>query len=360
MDHDEDKPKMPIDQFLLIREITPLNVLKLHSNPSRVRALVKKRHHVKLSRMNDSQIFGVVKTDLGVHTCGFDIDAGVQCSCGFKNAINDNFGQSGFCFVFCDHVTVFLISLLKNPDDHFQKYVADIVPKAVKDQYVLNYLFEKGLIYEDEKDGYVKCSQFGKLIIRLYIRPVSAVLIREKLEAMEMHDQLSLIQQAYEVLKAEHRVRNYKMLEPILEWVDEVPVEQIVQRYNIMAGDLHSTRENVERILVFIRIIAVELSQTSVELRDSLLEVSEWCETLEMRLHHGIKQELLDLVQRIRLVGRVRGRILFDAGYHTASQVRDEDPYLLHQKTGLGVNLCKKFVQSLKERKRRQIEEEGA
>ena len=77
-------------------------------------------------------------------------------------------------------------------------------------------------------------------------------------------------------------------------------------------------------------------------------------ETLRMRIHHGIKEELFDLVLRLHNVGRVRARILYDVGYHTAEQVKKENPYILNRKTGLGINLCKKIIESSKGRKKKE------
>ena len=105
-----------------------------------------------------------MKTTFGVFLCSFDIVSGIQCSCGFENGISDNFINDEFSFIFCDHITAFLLYLVQHPDLKFQKYVDSIIPRSVKNQYILNYLFEKGLIIKDD-DGTIKCSQFGKLII---------------------------------------------------------------------------------------------------------------------------------------------------------------------------------------------------
>ena len=75
-----------------------------------------------------------------------------------------------------------------------------------------------------------------------------------------------------------------------------------------------------------------------------MMKVSEISETLAVRIHYGIKEELFDLVLRLENVARVRARVLYDTGYHTASQVKNENPYLLHKKTGLGINLCRNIV----------------
>jgi helicase len=337
------KQQIPIEQLLMIKEITPVNILKLHSNPEKVSTLKKNNLQIKLTKFAEDNISGYVKTLYGVYLCQFDIEAGIQCTCGFKNGISDNFVNDEFSFEFCNHVSAFLVYLIQVPNINFQKYVDSIIPKSVKNQYILNYLFEKGLIKKNN-DGTVECSQFGKLIIRLYLYPVSGVMIRYKLENVEISTFQDLVKEAYDILKAEYRVKDYKMLQPILEWSDEEPIDQILERYNIMAGDLFSVRDGLERIITFIGIIASNLSTHGLDLLDKLTRVAEMCETLKIRLHYGIREELFELILRLNDVARVRARILYKAGYHTASQVRRENPYVLNQKTGLGINLCKKII----------------
>ncbi|NVM34409.1 MAG: DEAD/DEAH box helicase [Candidatus Lokiarchaeota archaeon] len=345
--HKMKQQKIPIEQLLMIKEITPINILKLHSDAHKLDTLMNGIFESKLSKFNDENISGYVKTQFGVYLCQFDITSGIQCSCGFENGISDNFANNEFSFEFCDHITVFLLYLIQYPDMNFQKYVDSIVPKSVKNQYILNYLFEKGLIIKNE-DGTIKCSQFGKLIIRLYLYPVSGVNIRYKLENVEIDSFQNLIKEAYDVLKSEFRVKDKKMLQPILEWADEEPIEEILERYNIMTGDLFSVRDNIERIITFIGIIASNLSTHGIDLQDKLVRIAEMAETLKIRLHYGIREELFDLVLRLNDVARVRARILYNAGYHTASQVKKENPYVLNQKTGLGINLCKKIIKKEK------------
>ncbi|MHA2197769.1 MAG: DEAD/DEAH box helicase [Promethearchaeota archaeon] len=342
--HKMKKQKIPIEQLLMIKEITPVNILKLHSNPERVVKLKEQHFDIKIIRCSNATISGYVKTTFGVYTTQFDINTGIQCSCGFKNGISDNFsGETEFAFEFCDHTTSFLHYLITYPDANIQKYVEDIIPKSVRNQYILNYLFEKGLIIKNN-NGTIQCSQFGKLIIRLYLYPTSGVLIRYKLENSKISSFRDLIREGYDILKSEMRVRDNKMLNPILEWIDEIPVDQIHKEYQIMTGDLFSVRDSLERIITFIGVIARELSTNGMDLYDSLSRVAEMAETLKTRVRYGIREELFDLVLRLDNVARVRARILYDASYHTASQVKKETPYNLNRKTGLGIHLCKKII----------------
>ena len=337
--------QIPIEQLLMIKEISPSNILKLHSNTQRIDHIKKQQSEIKITKLNSGSISGYVKTDFGVFFSEFDIDNGIKCSCGFENGLSDNFAEQKFTFEFCDHITAFLNYLLELSEENIQKYVNDIIPKSIKNQYILSYLFEKGLLLSNE-EKLIKCSQFGKLIIRLYLYPVSGVLIRNKLENNEITSYKELIKGAYEILVAENRVKNYKMLEPILEWTDEEPIDSILERHKVMAGDLYSLRDNLERIITFIGIIAIHLSSSGQDIRENMNLISEMSETLRIRIHYGIREELFDLVLRLDNVARMRARVLYNAGYHTASQISNINPYLLHRKTGLGVNICKKIVKS--------------
>ena len=342
--HKAKDQQIPIDQLLLIKEISPVNILKLHSDPKKVQHLKDNKNEIKITKCDSSTISGYIKTTYGVYSCQFDIDTGITCSCGFQNGISDNFSiENEFAFEFCDHITLFMLHLIRLPEAGIQRYVEDIIPKSIKNQYILNYLFEKGLIIKN-KDDTIQCSQFGKLIIRLYLYPTSGVLIRYKLENVKITSFRDLIKEAYEVLKSEFRVRDYKMLDPILEWTDEEPIEEILHKYQIMTGDLFSVRDSLERIITFIGIIARNLSSSSFDIHNDLAKVAEMSETLRIRIHYGIREELFDLVLRLDNVARVRARVLYKAGYHTASQVKKENAYTLNQKTGLGINLCKKIV----------------
>ncbi|MBN1216317.1 MAG: hypothetical protein JXA99_12860, partial [Candidatus Lokiarchaeota archaeon] len=342
----KDKLKIPIEQLLMIKEISPLNILKLHSDPVSIEQIQKKIRESKITKLDSTCISGYCKSDFGVFYSEFHIDNGIKCSCGFENGLSDNFSNQKFTFEFCIHVTAFLNYLLQNSNKVIHKYLNDIIPKSIKNQYILSYLFEKGLILSNE-ENFIKCSQFGKLIIRLYLYPVSGVLIRDKLQSKEIGSFRDLIKAAYDILIAENRLKNYKMLEPILEWTDEEPLDIILQNHNVMTGDLYSVRDNIERIITFIGIIALHLSSSGKDIQENMIEISEMCETLRIRIHYGIKEELFDLVLRLRNVARMRARILYNAGYHTASQIVNINPYLLNQKTSLGVNICKKIINSL-------------
>ncbi len=87
-------------------------------------------------------------------------------------------------------------------------------------------------------------------------------------------------------------------------WIDERPIVEITQRFNLGAGDLRSKVEDADWLLFGMGRLAVRFR------RDLARAVDE----LSLRVRYGVRTELLDLV-RLRGIGRVRGRALFAAGF---------------------------------------------
>lgn len=87
-------------------------------------------------------------------------------------------------------------------------------------------------------------------------------------------------------------------------WIDERPIVEVTQRFNVGAGDLRSKVEDAEWLLFGLGRLAVRFR------RDLARTVDE----LSLRVRYGVRPELLDLV-RLRGIGRVRGRALYAAGF---------------------------------------------
>ncbi len=339
--------KVPIDEFLRIKEITPKNILKLHSNPEILEKISNSHFQNKITHIDKDSIQGFVKNSLGIYNVRFHIEKGISCSCNFNNRTEDNLiDQFSYNFIFCNHISSFLLYLISINNQKLRRYVDDIIPKSVRDEYIIDYLIEKGLVVR--KENILNCTSFGQLIIKLYLYPSSGVEIRRMLEDNEIINYKSLIKCAFNVLKFEGRVRDHKMEHPLTWWADEEPLQNILDEFKIYAGDLFSIKENIIRIIVFIGVISSFLDQDNI---------ANMCETLSIRLIHGIREELFDLVLRLKNVGRVRARALYNAGYHTVLKVISEDPYTLQFKSGLVLSICKSIIKSYREKKAKNKED---
>jgi helicase len=75
-----------------------------------------------------------------------------------------------------------------------------------------------------------------------------------------------------------------------------------------------------------------------------LREHSKKLEVLSARVSHGIKEELLDLV-RVRGVGRVRARILYDHGIKTVEELASTDPSKIANLKSFGPKVASNVVE---------------
>jgi helicase len=89
-------------------------------------------------------------------------------------------------------------------------------------------------------------------------------------------------------------------------WIEELPEEKIMERFSVQPGDLYRTIENAKWLL--------HATEELSPLIDKNKEVSALSHELVERVSKGIKRELLPIVA-LEGVGRVRGRIIFNAGY---------------------------------------------
>jgi helicase len=244
----------------------------------------------------------------------------------------------------------------------FYAYQYDV--KAIKSiiTRILKYLYDEQMIAVDRRDIYA--TKFGKRVSELYIDPLSAVIIREALtkkpeyltEFSLLHmiahtpdmgpvmrpyareiDVLSLqLEQHREELLVnppnewENNVGYEEFLSEIKtaivmkNWIEETTEDQLITKFGIQPGDLYRIIENAKWLLHATH----ELSP----LVDANKEIKPLANELEERIAKGIKRELLPIV-RLEGVGRIRGRIIYNAGYKTIENLKNatlEDLTNLH------------------------------
>ncbi|MBU7022569.1 MAG: hypothetical protein HXS40_00250, partial [Theionarchaea archaeon] len=97
----------------------------------------------------------------------------------------------------------------------------------------------------------------------------------------------------------------------LIMWADEVDEKEICTHFNVGPGDVYRMRETANWLLYAFGEIARLFSYSQGSVRK-----------LRVRLKYGIKEELLPLI-RIKNIGRVRARSLFDHGFETLQDVKE-------------------------------------
>jgi helicase len=108
-------------------------------------------------------------------------------------------------------------------------------------------------------------------------------------------------------------------------WIDELDEKEICTGFNVGPGDVYRIRETADWLLYAFAEIARLLSVNYGGVRK-----------LRTRLHYGVKEELLPLT-KIRNIGRVRARRLYDAGFKTVKSVGEAPFSKLVQILGEGI-----------------------
>jgi len=108
------------------------------------------------------------------------------------------------------------------------------------------------------------------------------------------------------------------------DWVNEVTEDQILERYDVSPGILRAYVTNAEWLFYALEEIA--------KLMDAK-RVVKYAKIFQERVHYGVREELLPLV-RLKGIGRVRARKLFNAGFHSVHDIASADPRVLAELIG--------------------------
>lgn len=237
-------------------------------------------------------------------------------------------------------------SIQKFINSTFYAYQSDVY--AIEDEIdaALEFLLNNGFI-EKIDTGYIS-TLFGTRTSSLYIDPLSALQLKQSLEKSSDREVTSLsflhaicstpdirslylrgtdswVEEKAEQLcgtllldvpetsspEYEWFLSDLKTALLIEDWIEEIPYDRIVSKYNIWPGDIHNVVEIAEWLLHAIREFARMYSFSCVS------EVSD----VIIRVHNGCKHELLNLIS-LKGIGRVRARAIFNEGFKTINDLR--------------------------------------
>ena len=120
-------------------------------------------------------------------------------------------------------------------------------------------------------------------------------------------------------------------------WIEEVSEEQLIEKFRVQPGDLYRTIENAKWLLHATH----ELAQLfgNRQILPHILEVNK-------RVEKGVKKELLPLV-KLEGIGRVRGRIIYNAGYKSGEEIKKASLDDLANLPLIGPKLAKKIKEQI-------------
>ncbi|MCI4343494.1 MAG: DEAD/DEAH box helicase [Thermoplasmata archaeon] len=195
----------------------------------------------------------------------------------------------------------------------------------------------------------LEATRFGRLTSELYLDPLTAVVLRQVLERAplgvkpfallaaiastpdlpplylrrgeeadlmgrftdEVEEMLVKPDEPPLHLDLDGTLAALKTASVLEDWIDEVPIVELSERWAIGAGDLRSKVEDAEWLLFGAGRLATVFQR----------RLGRALDDLATRVRYGAREELLDLV-RLRGIGRVRARMLFKAGFADREALR--------------------------------------
>jgi len=244
---------------------------------------------------------------------------------------------------------------------------------------VLDFLEREEMIRRQGK--LLLATPFGERVSKLYIDPLSAVVLRDGIKGiaakeptalgllhlichtpdmgqlyLRRHDypnlEAFLIEHADELLtpipdqydepdKYGFFLAEVKTAQMLQAWLDETYEDDIHEQFGVGAGDIRRKVNTAEWLLY----AAHELAGL-FKARPALRPLRK----LRERVRYGVKEELLELVQ-LRGVGRVRARSLFKAGYRRLADIERSTEQELARVPYIGAEIARSI--------KRQVEEGG-
>ncbi|MDD3974193.1 MAG: ATP-dependent DNA helicase [Methanothrix soehngenii] len=221
---------------------------------------------------------------------------------------------------------------------------------------VLAFLSDNGMIV-DSQEGDLAPTRLGSLVSKLYIDPLSAVIMLENLAekggreekngkeaSVRTPTDLSLIHlitmtpdmallyiqsadgwveefidlnqnELFNEENYDYLLREAKTSAMLSDWIGEVKEELISERYRIGPGDIRRSAETAEWLMHSLAELSKHLD----------LGITFRAEQLSVRLHYGAGQDLLSLLD-LKGVGRVRARKLHQSGITNREKLKSTDP----------------------------------
>jgi helicase len=257
----------------------------------------------------------------------------------------------------------------------FYAYQYDI--NAIKNiiAKILKYLYDEEMV--DVSGENIFATKFGKRVSELYIDPVSAVIIRNALRQKPVYlTDLSLLHMIAHtpdmgpillpysreldeiaVFMEEHReeflmdvpnewedhiayeqfLGEVKTAMVLKAWIEEMTEDEIIERFRAQPGDLYRTIENAKWLIHATHELAILFGNKQV-----LPQTLE----LRQRVEKGVKKELLPII-KLEGVGRIRGRIIYNAGYKTIEDIKTAKLQDLVNLPLIGPKLAKKIKEQI-------------
>lgn len=308
---------IPIDEFLRIRPITLETLIKLHGESQRIEEN-KNYSTIDIQTCDSEKIEAIVSVKNDSKLVSIDAARGLLCTCNnFKNNSVLKVTKK-FSYSFCIHMEIFFAYLHERTkiDKKFESYIMCLLDRTLKDAYVLKFLIDNEFIFFDPATNVLKPTPNGTMCTKLFITPNQFLKLKEIFEHREIDSVDDLLVACFDYISESKDNDMDKLLDATKLWIDEASLEDIEKTlgYYYGMGDFNQMKQNLSRVLSTFDAFSDFFGRE---------RISGEIKTLYLRLLHGIKTDLFNLVVPLKSLNRTIGRILYDNGITTEQKLVD-------------------------------------
>lgn len=338
-----------IEKYLLLENLDADSVLSLHATGEKKNRLGDLVADYQLEKQSDDDVIIKVTFNGNRFRIRFSMKEGIICSCSAKFNCErlSNSSKIKNNYQFCDHILGALSKIISNRDETILQFINDIIPESLKSERIIDFLIRQGFIIE-AKEGYCP-TPLGALTVKLYIRPIDMIFLREEItnEEKNIHTPNQVLELCAQYLRQIHSWDENKLklyLFTLEQWIQERELDAIIKDVDnkLYGGDIYTITDEAIRCFQHISSVAAFYDKNII---------GDIADTLAIQVKYGIKKELIDLVSRIDEVGRVTGRILYNAGYFSVNDVLGSNPTEMSQKTKLSGKKCEEIYRNAQQLK---------
>lgn len=339
------KDDPPIDTMLKIKHVSAKDLLVDLSHLD--------KFSIKVMEATITRISGVLdeKATNKRYECQLTNQGGLSCTCGAKPGI----GLSSAC----PHLRLLIKEvILSHPK--LERTIDEMVIMALHEECHVDYLVDNGFIEPLANNEY-RCTSFGSLVARLYVYPSVAIAFKRAIITRVSADNAKkpfepwFFEVVHAILDDQDMARGAGLFSATWHWIEEESMDVVLEPFRkpvpelrklgpaddpVYPGDFNNFKNDLQR---WARVAGKIAGYLGI----SVIEVA--CARLERRIEHGVKGELLSLVENIKGVGRIRGRMIFKAGCKTIEDVQQSNPGILSSLCGLPEQTCERIINSAKE-----------
>ena len=145
-------------------------------------------------------------------------------------------------------------------------------------------------------------------------------------------------------IEYEFRLRDFRTVLFLWDWIKELPIERILMRYKIGSGDV----QRIIQTTTWLVSATAEIAHLKARNDKKYQIFMNKAQSLSDRVKYGIKSDAVSLT-RIRGIGRKRARILLDHGIRDVTKLLTLTDFELSQIPGFGPDLAKTTLKLAKE-----------